>query len=232
MHRRLWVVTGILVAVTAVAVAAAGVSAYFWDRSRADLISKGVTIGGIDVGGLRAARARRLLAARFAQRLRQPVRLVRGDYTFTIHPTSAGLTVDLDRMVSEAVAASRSGGFWQRLNREVRGTPVHVAIPLRAGLSRSHLALVTRRVSRAIDRPAHSARLITKALATGITIVRSHWGVAVDRPKLGGEIAAALLTFHGPGEIQVPVRPVRPKLGLYGLSRRYSTYILVSRESP
>jgi lipoprotein-anchoring transpeptidase ErfK/SrfK len=27
------------------------------------------------------------------------------------------------------------------------------------------------------------------------------------------------------------VRPVRPKLGLYGLSRRYSTYILVSRET-
>lgn len=231
MHRRGWVVTGVLLAVAAVALTAAGISAYLWDRGRADVISKGVTIGGIDVGGLRASAARELLAARFARHLRQPVALVRGDRRFTIRPTSAGVTVDLDRMVSDAVAASRSGGFWRRVTRELRGTPVHAAIPLRAALSHPSLARITRRVARAVDRPASSAQLIPKPLALGIKVVPSHWGVAVDRPELAGVLAAALLTFHGPSEVRIPVKPVRPKLGLYGLSRRYGTYLLVSRET-
>src|SRR5205085_8263501 len=56
-------------------------------------------------------------------------------------------------------------------------------------------------------------------------------GVSVNQPKLIGELTNALTAFNGPRELAIPVQPVRPKLGLYGLSRRYSTYILVSRET-
>jgi hypothetical protein len=231
MGRRLWIVCGVLLAVAGIAVSAAGATAYFWDRSRADVIAKGVTIGGVDVGGLHAAKARQVLAARFAARLRRPVELVRGSHAFTLRPARAGLKVDVARMVDDAVAASRSGGLWRRLNRELRGTPLPVSIPLRAGVARSHLQAFARRVARTIDTPARSARLIPKPLAVGITVLPSRWGVAVDRPKLIGELTSALTAFDGARELTIPVRPVRPKLGLYGLSRRYSTYILVSRET-
>jgi len=231
MRRRVWVVSGVLLAVAGIAVSAAGASAYFWDRSRADVIAKGVTIGGVDVGGLHAAQAERLLAARFAARLRRPVELVRGTHAFTLKPASAGLTLDVDRMVDDAVAASRSGGLWRRLNRELRGTPLPVTIPLRAALSRPHLEQVARHVARVIDTPAKSAHVVPKALAVGITVTPSHWGVAVDQERLISELTSSLVSLDGVRELTIPVRPVRPKLGLYGLSRRYSTYILVSRET-
>src|SRR4051812_34649609 len=160
MHRRVWVISGVVLATGGVGLSAAGASAYFWDRSQADVIARGVTVGGVDVGGLTATRARALLAARFAERLRQPVELVRGDHTFMVRPTSAGLTVDVDRMVDAAVTASRGGGLYQRVRRSVLHKPLAAAIPLNAALSRSHISLLVRHVSRVIDRPARSASVV------------------------------------------------------------------------
>ena len=231
MQRRYWVVTGIVLAAVGIVVSAAGASAYFWDRSQANVIARGVTIGGIDVGGLTAARARAELSARFAERLRRPVQLVRGGRTFTVRPANAGLNVDVDTMVADAVAASRSGGLYQRLRRELMHKRLAVAVPLRAGVSRPHISLLVKHVARVIDRPAHDARVTPTPLATGLQIVHSRWGLAVDRPKLAKALTGALLTLNGPRAVQIPIRPVRPKVGLYGLARHYSTFILVSRET-
>jgi hypothetical protein len=231
MHRRVWVVTGVLLALAGIAVSGAGASAYFWDRSRADVIDRGVTIGGVPVGGLHAAQARRLLEARFAARLRQPVTLVRGGRTFTVRPTSTGLKLDVGRMVDEAIAASRAGGLYARVRRAILQKSLAVAIPLRASLSQPQLSVVAGRIAHVIDTPAESAGLAPKPLAVGIKVTPSRWGVAVDRPKLIGELTSALTALDGPHDLSIPVRPVRPKLGLYGLSRRYSTYLLVSRET-
>jgi hypothetical protein len=231
MHRRVWVVTGVTLAAGGFSISAAAASAYFWDRSQSDVIARGVTIGGVAVGGLQAGEARTLLETRFAARLRQPVELVRGNRTFTVRPTSTGLKLDVGRMVDEAVAASRAGGLYGRIRRAVLQKSLPVAVPLRASLSNPQLSLVAHRVARVIDKPAESARLAQKPLAVGITVRPSHWGVAVDQPKLITELTNSLVTFDGPREVAIPVRPVRPKLGLYGLSRRYSTYILVSRET-
>ena len=231
MHRRVWVVTGVVLALAGIAVSGAGASAYFWDRSQADVISRGVTIGGVPVGGLEAAQARALLEARFAARLRQPVQLVRGGRTFTVRPTATGLKLDVDRMVDAAIDASRAGGLYERVRRAILNKSLTVSIPLSASLSQPQLSAVADHVARAIDTPAKSAHLVPKPLAVGIKVTPSHWGVAVNRPKLIGALTSALTSFDGARELTIPVQPVRPKLGLYGLSRRYSTYILVSRET-
>jgi hypothetical protein len=231
MHRRVWVVAGILLALLAVALSAAGAYAYVWDHNRADVIAKGVTIAGIEVGGLHAAQAKTLVTTQLSARLRRPVRLVRADHTFTVRPTRAGVRFDVDRMVATAVTASRAGGLWHRLTRELRGERLALSVPLRAALSTDHVALVVRHVARVIDQPAKDATVDPKPLALGLRIVPSRWGVAVDRPKLASALTDALLRIDGPRELRVPVRPVRPRMSLLKLARRYSTYILVSRET-
>ena len=60
MRSRLLVATGIALALFGVAVSAGGAYAYFWDESNSDLIASGVTVAGIDVGGLHADQARAL----------------------------------------------------------------------------------------------------------------------------------------------------------------------------
>jgi hypothetical protein len=134
MSRRVWVATGVLMAVGGTALTAGGAYAYFWDSSRADVIAKGVQIAGVDVGGLRADQARQLLNAHLEQRLRQPVHLVYGGHRFTVEPTKAGVRVDVARMVAAAVGASRSGGLIHRVVRDVRGQRLEESIPIRAAL--------------------------------------------------------------------------------------------------
>jgi L,D-transpeptidase-like protein/putative peptidoglycan binding protein len=231
MHRRVWVAAGILLAVVAVALSAASAYAYVWDRDRADVIAKGITIAGVDVGGLRAGEAKALVRAKLAARLRRPVRLVREDHTFTVRPTNAGVTIDVDRMVGAALAASRAGGLWHRLTRDLRGERLELSVPLRAALQQQHVALVVRHVAQVLDRPAKDAAVAPKPLALGLQIVPSRWGVAVDRPKLARELADTLLRLDGSRELPIPVRPVRPRVSLRSLTRHYSTYILVSRET-
>jgi L,D-transpeptidase catalytic domain/Putative peptidoglycan binding domain len=231
MHRRVWVAAGIVLAVAVVALSGAAAYAYVSDRGQADVIAKGVTVAGIEVGGLHAAQAKALLLEALEPRLRRPVKLVRSEHTFTVHPSGAGLRFDVAGMVNAAVTASRAGGFWHRVKRELRGTRLDVAIPLRARLSREHVDLVVRHVARAIDRTAKNAAVSPKPLALGLRIVPSRWGVAVDRPKLAGALTDALLSLDGSSELPIPVRPVRPRVSLLSLTRHYGTYVLVSRET-
>ncbi|HZS24831.1 MAG TPA: L,D-transpeptidase family protein [Gaiellaceae bacterium] len=231
MRRRVWIVGGVSLTMLAVAVSAAAAYAYVWDHDRADTIAKGVTIAGIDVGGLRAHAAEALVAARVSAHLRSPVRLVRGDHVFVIRPSRAGVRVEVARMVADAVAASRRGSLWHRVVRAIRGTRVDVDIPLRAGVSQAHVARVVRGVARVLDRRPTDARLVPTGLATGIRVVKSRWGLAVDRPKLTALLTQSLIDLDGKTELTVPIDPLKPRLGLRGLERRYGTYILVSRET-
>ncbi|MDX6485285.1 MAG: L,D-transpeptidase ErfK/SrfK [Gaiellaceae bacterium] len=205
--------------------------AYFWDSSRSDVIAKGVQIAGVDVGGLRAGEARALLDARLAERLRQPVRLAYGERRFTVRPTSAGISVDVARMVDGAVQASRQGDLAHRVLRDLRGRRLEASIPIQAGLSTARVAQLVDNVARVIDRPARNARVFPKPLATGLRIIPSRPGLAVKRPQLAQRLTSALLRFDAPGTVAVPTRAVHPRWWTSTLKRRYHTYILVSRET-
>jgi lipoprotein-anchoring transpeptidase ErfK/SrfK len=231
-HRRLWVAFGVLLAAVGLALTAGGAYAYFWDQSRSDLIAKGVTIAGHDVGGMREAEARATLEDLFARRLREPVRVVYKGRSFTVRPTAAGLRVDVSRMVDAALAASRQGGLADRLARDLRGRPVEAAIPLQAAVSKRHVSTFVRHIARVVNQPAHDARLVPRPDATGIRVVPSKAGLAVKQPMLERAITNALLRLDGGAEqLTVPTRAVPPKWWTSTLKRRYGTYILVSRET-
>jgi hypothetical protein len=231
MRRRLWVAAGALLAVCGIALSAGGAYAYYFDSTRTDVIAVGVQIAGIDVGGLHAAQAGRLLETRLAERLRQPVSLVYGPHRFAVHPTQAGLRVDIAAMVGAAVEASRSGGLAHRFFRDLEGRPLLKTIPLEAALSRRHVELLVDHVARGIDRPARNARVTPKPLATGLRIIPPRFGLAVKRPLLERALTSALLAVDGPDTLAVPTRPVHPHWWTSTLKKRYGTYVLVSRET-
>jgi lipoprotein-anchoring transpeptidase ErfK/SrfK len=231
MHRRIWVALGVTSALVGAALSAGGAYAYFWDQSRSDLIATGVTIAGIDVGGLRAGDAQAKLEDLLARRLKEPVQIVYDDRRFTVHPTTAGLHVDVARMVDAALAATRDGGLAHRVVRDLQGRRVAASIPLRAAVSRQHVASFVQHVARVIDEPARDARVEPRPLATGIRIVPSKPGLAVKRPQLEQRITNALLRLDGEAQVSVPTRAVAPRWWTSTLKRRYGTYLLVSRET-
>jgi lipoprotein-anchoring transpeptidase ErfK/SrfK len=229
MRRRLLVATGVLLAIAAVALSAGGAYAYFRESGRADVLASGVTVAGIDVGGLRAAQAQALLEQRLVRPLRRPLRLTYGRHAFTVDPARAGLHVDVAAMVGRALAASRDGGLARRFLRDLQGSPVHAAVPIDATVERTALDRYVDGVASVVDRPAKPAYVV--ATAARIRIVPERPGVAVQRERLRAELAAALLDAGASRTLAVPATTVVPRWTAATLPRRYPAFILVDRET-
>jgi lipoprotein-anchoring transpeptidase ErfK/SrfK len=231
MPRRLLVAMGVLLTVIGLGLTAAGAYAYSWAHGHEDVVAPGVTVAGIAVGGLHEPAARALVEATLRARLSRPVHLVYGSHMFTIRPAHAGLQIDAARMVADAVAASRRGSLVTRLWRDLRGRKLARAVPLRAGVSSSHVETVVFHVARTLDRPAKNAVVVPKPLATGLKVVPERVGLSVKQPQLEDRLTHALLQIDGSRQVAVPTRPVRPRWTAQNLPRRYDTYLLVSRET-
>ena len=108
---------------------------YLYDHSRRDVIAKGVRIDGIAVGGLHEAAARSKLERDIVQRLNGPVVVHAGAHRWTLTGSSAGVQVDVENMVQQAIDASREGSIVTRTWRSVFGGSVNRDIPLAASYS-------------------------------------------------------------------------------------------------
>jgi len=229
MRRRLLVASGIVLAIVAVALSAGGAYAYYWDSGRTDVIASGVTVAGVDVGGMHVAEARALLESRLVDSLRRPLRLMDGTHSFVVDPARAGLRVDVERMLGRALAGSRSVGLAHRFLRDLEGRDVHVAVPLQATLADGTLAQFVDNVATVVDRPPRPAHVV--ASAARLRVVPERTGIAVRRDALRSELAAALLRPDRPPTLAVPTRTVEPRWTAATLPRRYPAFILVDRET-
>src|SRR3954451_12739094 len=90
-------------------VAAGGVYAY--DSGRDGTIAKGISIGGVDVGGVRPRVAREPLRAAVLEPLSRPVVARYHGHHFTLTPRRARVGVDIDGSVAEALDRSRAGNI-------------------------------------------------------------------------------------------------------------------------
>src|SRR4029079_651897 len=92
----------IFVAVLLLVLVGGAVAAFAYDSSRDDLIAKGVTIAGVDVGGMRTAEATRGVERELQEALEQPITVRRGTTKFTLSAEDAGVKADVGGMVDEA----------------------------------------------------------------------------------------------------------------------------------
>ena len=212
-----------------VALSAGGAYAYFWENGRSDVIAAGVRVSGIDVGGLRATRARALLHERLVSDLARPLHLTYGARSFVLDPAQAGLRVDVQRMLSIALDASRRGSLADRFFRDLRGRRLHASVPLEAALSQDALARYVEHVASVVDRPARQARVVPTVKT--LRVVPERDGVAVRRDALRAALESALLRPGGPRTVAIPVRAVRPRWTAATLPRRYPAFIVVDRNA-
>src|SRR5215204_5988258 len=97
----------ILVAVLLLVLIGGSVAAFAYDSSRDDVIAEGVTIAGIDVGGMQSARARSVVRRELQKPLERPIAVKRGQQQFTLSAHDAGVKADVGGMVDQALKASR-----------------------------------------------------------------------------------------------------------------------------
>src|SRR5689334_14832715 len=99
------IVTVVFAAIVAVLLA------YWWDSTHKDTIAEGVTIGGVDVGGLEADAAASQVRTNLVAPLEKTLKVDYDGHTFELTSKEANVHTDIDGMVDEALAVSQEGGL-------------------------------------------------------------------------------------------------------------------------
>jgi lipoprotein-anchoring transpeptidase ErfK/SrfK len=217
----------ILSAVAVLLLIGGSVALYSYDAARDDQIAKGVTIAGVDVGGMRRAEATSLLQRRLADPLDKPVVVRAGRKTFRLTPERSGVTADVGGMVAEAVAASREGNLVQRGWRELTGGKVDKSVELKLSYNDRSVRSIVRHIARRINRPAKNATV--QPTAAGLQTVQSKEGYALQGNDLRDRIRKTLENPSAPRRIVAHTRIVQPEVTTDNLADRFPWYIVVNR---
>src|SRR3954469_18070342 len=187
MRQRSFIVLAI--ALFVLVVGAVGVYAY--DKSRDDVIAKGVKAGGGDLSGRKPAEAREPLRRELAEPLQRPVIVKYRGKRYRLSPRRAKVTVNTDEMVAQALDKSQEGSIITRTTRAITGGTVRVNIPVSVSYSKRAVARFARRVRRHVDKPAVDA---TISFSGGtIQQVDSQNGRKLDIEGLKRDVAGELV---------------------------------------
>jgi lipoprotein-anchoring transpeptidase ErfK/SrfK len=223
MPRRLIAVLALTVTVLLVGTG----SLYAFDRSVRTKIADGVTVNGVDVGGLTPAQARSKLSAALLKPLDRPVSVRYQGRRFTLTPKQTQVAIDIDGSVDRAMDASNKGNLFTRTWREVRGTEVDARVEAKISWDRSAVRRVVRRVK---DKLTIEPRNASVDLEHGkVDPVTSRDGRAVELDRLRHDIKTELLDM-GPTRIaRVHTKVVEPETTTEELAKKYPAIIIVNR---
>ncbi len=203
------------------------VAAYGYDTSRDDLIADGVTVAGVDVGGMRTDAANDKLLAALGPGLERPVRVRIAGERFKLTAERAHLAADVNGMVDEALEASREGGLPTRVWRGLAGGEVDRSLEARVGYSRVAVKRFVRRVRRAVNRAPRDAAVSFQTAS--LPAIPSQTGLKVDRRRLLAAVEAALVATGSARSVRGHVRVVNPKVTTEHVAQKYPYVITVDR---
>jgi lipoprotein-anchoring transpeptidase ErfK/SrfK len=215
----------ILVAVLLLVLVGGAVAAYAFDSSREDVIANGVTVAGVDVGGMKVEEARLVVERRLREPLEQPIAVVRGKRRFNLSAQDAGVQADVPGMVDAALQRSRSGSIISRVTRDLSGGEENADVPARVTYDREAINQLVKRVAKGLDREARDADVTFPALEK----VKEQKGRAVKTAMLRRRLAQALTVPGVDRSVTAPVRVMRPKVTQAELAEKYPALLIADR---
>jgi lipoprotein-anchoring transpeptidase ErfK/SrfK len=197
-----------------------------YDQMNKDQIAEGVTVGGVEVGGMSRSEARDAISRDMRLRARQAIVVRDGTAHFSLTPRTMGAQFDVDGMVDDAIARSREGNIFARTYREVRGESLNAEVPARVTYSKLVLARFINRVERTLNRSPVDAHL---EYADGkFKRVPGKRGVRVESRALHSQLESAI-TGLAPGTIHVKAVKRDPKITMAELAKANPTIVVIDR---
>jgi hypothetical protein len=212
-----------------VALGATAGGVYAYDRSRADRIADGVSIAGVDIGGLEAEAARAKLRAQVLPRLAAPIRIVYRRKQFVLQPSDAGVEADIDGAVRAALTRSRNGDLVARTWRSLTSAELRVEISLAVTYSEQSVDALLDRVRDAIGRRPRNAEVV--ATATRLRIVRSRVGRRVQPAALKRRLVRSLADLRESRVVRTPTEIRKPTVTTGQLAKKYPYFITINRST-
>jgi hypothetical protein len=217
-------------AITAIAVvllAAALVGgALLYDHAQEGKIAGGVTIEGVDVGGMDADEAEAKVRRALLRPLDRPLRTVYRERTWSLPAAKLKLRADVGAAVEEAVRLSREGDLPTRLGRYLGGDQLEVEVSADLAYSRSAVNHFVRRIAADLDREARSASV--RPGADALEVVASRPGRKLRDVRLTGELREAVVG-DGPRTVRAHVHQTTPDVTTQEVAARFPSYLTLDR---
>lgn len=179
----------------------------------------GLTIAGINVGGMNRDEAGAVLNNRF---LEAPILIFHGSDKFELSPTKAEFTLDLEAMLSQADYQRFQQDFWAGFWGFLWGRPVEVEpVPLYATHNREALREVLKDIAILTDKPAQPPQPIPSTMSF-------QFGEAGTKTNIEASFDDVEAALYRPSSREArmvvePLNPERPDINL--LTRLIVNYL-------
>jgi lipoprotein-anchoring transpeptidase ErfK/SrfK len=221
--------TQIAVIAAVVVVALLAVGAYAYDDSQNGKIADGVTVAGVDVGGMDSEQAEAAVRRQLLAPLRHSLQVTFAARSWTLPGARLKLRADVEGAVERAVEESREGGLPSRLVRYVTGGEVDKAVPADVNYSRVALRRFVRHVAEEVNREARSASVSPSA--DSLEVVAGRNGRKLRDNRLEHELERAVLNARSPHAVVARVHSTKPEVTTDEVAAEYPSYLTLDRET-
>jgi hypothetical protein len=218
---------GQIAAIVVVVLAAGGVYAY--DSAEKNKIASGVTIAGVDVGGLDAEAAEAAVRHQLLAPLRHSLRVSFDGDTWALPGSRLKVRADIDAAVERAVERSQDGGLPARLARYVTGGKVDETVSARLSYSQPAINRFVRKVAGEINREPRNATVDPSS--DSLEIVAGRSGRKLRDVLLARELEHAVLNAGAPHTVTAVVHRTEPELTRKEVASEYPSYLTLDRGS-
>jgi lipoprotein-anchoring transpeptidase ErfK/SrfK len=219
----------IAIATTFTVLVLAAVGAYAYDDSRKGTIAGGITIAGVDVGGMEAEEAEAAVRRQLLLPLRHPLVVTYEGESWKLPGERLKLRADVEGAVEEAVAKSQDGGLPTRLVRYVSGGGVDKQIAAEVEYSKPAINRFVRHVAAAVNREPRDASV--EPAAASLEVIAAQDGRKLRDNRLTTELEEAVLNAGGARTIVAAVHSTEPEVTTRQVASEYPSYLTLDRGS-
>ena len=219
------------VAIIAVIVLLLGgaVAAYAYDGAQKDKVADGVTVAGVDLGGMSREEATQALTNQVLAPQRKPVTVTFKKKTFKLPAKQLKIHANVQAAVDQAFEASRDGSLPSRVLREITGGEVQTAIAVKVGYSQQAISRFVKKVADGIIKDPVDASV--SAGPDSLSVVRAENGYKLRDNKLTDQLTSLLDSGRGARTIVAKVNVTKPTVTTAEVAEKYPTYLTLDRST-
>jgi lipoprotein-anchoring transpeptidase ErfK/SrfK len=203
------------------------VGAYAYDSSQDGKIADGVTIGGVDVGGMSEAEAKSAVREELLAPLRHSLRVGYAGHRWNLEGKSLKVHADLDGAVEEAVALSHDAFLPGRVVRYVTGGSIDENVPAGVTYSQPAVNRFVRHVAAAVDREPVNASV--EPTGDSLSIAPAEYGRKLRDVLLTRQLNTAVLNAAADHTIAARTHSIPPEVTKSEVAARYPSYLTLDR---
>ena len=205
------------------------VAAYAYDSTQKDKIADGVTIAGVQVGGMGAEEAEQAVRRQLLRPLRHSIRVGYDGESWELSGKSLKVHADVDAAVEEALSESQDGGLPGRLVRYVTGGGVDEQVGADVTYSEPVINRFVRRVAEEVGEEPQDATV--EANGAELAVVPAENGRKLRDNLLTKQLKAAVLNANADHTIAARTNPVMPAVTTKEVADAYPIYLTLDRST-